>query len=97
MPFKIVIEPRALTDIQNGIDYYEEQLLGLGERFNKTIDHYIRSISNNPFYQIKHNDYRTVPTGKFPFLIVFYVNEETKTVNIMAVFHTSQNQKKLPK
>ena len=39
MPCKVIIEPRALADIQDGIDYYEEQLEGLGERFSKTVDH----------------------------------------------------------
>jgi toxin ParE1/3/4 len=97
MFFTIVIEPRALADIQNGIDYYEKQLLGLGERFSETVDHYIKSISANPFYQIRHKDYRALATGKFPYLIAFYVNEESQTVFIMAVFHTSQNPKKLLK
>jgi toxin ParE1/3/4 len=31
MIFKIVIEPRALLDIQDGIDYYESKQSGLGE------------------------------------------------------------------
>jgi len=97
MPFNVVIEPRALADIQQAVDYYEEQLAGLGERFSETVDHYIKAISENPFYQIRYADYRAVPTGKFPFLIVYYLKEETETVYVMAVFHTSQNPKKLPK
>jgi hypothetical protein len=37
MPFKVVIEPRALADIQAGIDYYEEQLEGLVFRFYSSL------------------------------------------------------------
>lgn len=63
MPFHIVIEPRALADIQQGIDYYEEQLAGLGKRFSETVDLYITVLSNNPYYQIRYKDYRVLPTG----------------------------------
>ncbi len=97
MSFKVVIEPRALADIQDGIDYYEDQLEGLGERFSETVDHYIRAISHNPHYQVSHKDYRAVPTGRFPYLIVYYLDEPAETAYVMAVFHTSQNPKKLPK
>lgn len=96
MPYKVVVEPRALADIQNGIDYYEEQLEGLGTRFSETIDHYIHAISQNPHYRVRYKDYRTVPTGKFPYLIVYYLDETQETAYVMSVFHTSQNPRKLP-
>ena len=32
MNFTVVIEPHALADIQNGIDYYDDQRIGLGEK-----------------------------------------------------------------
>jgi hypothetical protein len=50
--FDIVIEPRALEDIQVGIDYYDSIKIGLGELFYNIINEYIESISINPFYQI---------------------------------------------
>lgn len=31
MIYKIVIEPRAILDIQNAIDYYDSKQIGLGE------------------------------------------------------------------
>lgn len=97
MPYKVVIEPRALADIQDGIDYYEEQLKGLGERFGSTIDHYIQAISQNPHYQVRYKDYRAVPTGKFPYLIVYYLDEAEQTAYVMAVFHTALNPRRLPR
>ena len=97
MPYKVVVEPRALADIQDGIDYYEEQLGGLGERFSETIDHFLKAISVNPHYQVRYKDYRAVPTGKFPYLIVYYLDEAEEIAYVIAVFHTSLNPKKLPK
>ena len=44
-----MIEKRALTDIQKVIDYYDEQSIGLGEKFNNALDKHIAAIVNNQF------------------------------------------------
>ena len=33
MIFEVVIEPRAILDIQDAIDYYESKQIGLGDYF----------------------------------------------------------------
>lgn len=33
MTFSTVLDPRAIQDIQQAIDYYEEKQSGLGEQF----------------------------------------------------------------
>ena len=50
MPFSVVIEQRALNDIQKAIDYYDEQQAGLGSKFNTVINEHIISIANNRVY-----------------------------------------------
>ena len=97
MPFSVVIEKRALKDAQKAIDYYDEQRIGLGEKFNTTLDKHISAIANNPFYQLRYKDYRALPIKKFPYLILFYIQEDSNTVYITTVFHTKQNTDKLPK
>ena len=94
--FRVVIEAHGLQDIQNSIDYYETQQAGLGERFFNVIQSHFEIVSANPFHRIKYKDYRAVPVKVFPFIIVYYIVEETNTVYISSVFHTSQNPKKLP-
>jgi len=41
MAYRIVIDPRAIRDIQNAIDYYEEQQLGIGERFETVLNKHL--------------------------------------------------------
>lgn len=96
MAFNVVIETRALKDVQKAIDYYDEQRVGLGEKFHNVFDKHISTIANNPFYQLRYKDYRALPIKKFPFLILFYIHEDSNTVYITAVFHTKQNTDKLP-
>ena len=96
MIFNIVIEPRALVDIQEAIDYYESKQNGLGEYFYQVIDEHLDTLSKNPFFEIRYKDYRGLPTKKFPFIIFYFIDEIVKTVYVMSVFNTSLNPSKYP-
>jgi len=96
MAFKVVIEPRALAETQQAINYYNWKLFGLGKKFERALDEHIRLISKNPFFQVRYKDYRALPIKNFPFKIIYLINENKRIVYIMAVFHTSQNPYKQP-
>ncbi|HWY38852.1 MAG TPA: type II toxin-antitoxin system RelE/ParE family toxin [Bacteroidia bacterium] len=97
MSFKVVIEPRALRETQDTIDYYNNKLPGLGKKFERVLDEHIKIISKNPFFQIRYKDYRILPLKNFPYKIIYYLNETRKTVYIIAIFNTSQSPYKQPK
>ena len=97
MKFKIVIEPRAIFDIQDAVDYYDSRQKGLGEYFYDTLNVHIESLKINPFFQIKYKDYHSLPIKKFPYIILYFLDEEKETVFILSVFNTSLNPIKYPK
>ena len=90
MAFKVVVEPMALGDIQQAIDYYDEQQIGLGKKFSLVVDKHFQIISKNPFYQIRYHHVRCLPIKNYPFMIHFFITEKTKTAFIVSVYHTSQ-------
>ena len=47
--FNIEIFQTASADLQDAYDWYEEQSVGLGERFVNEVDDYLQLISNNPY------------------------------------------------
>ncbi|MBW1656382.1 type II toxin-antitoxin system RelE/ParE family toxin [Flavobacterium quisquiliarum] len=96
MIFNVVIEPRAILDIQEAIDYYESKRIGLGEHFYEIVDEYLVILSKNPFFEIRYKDYRALPIRKFPFIIFYFIDEKIKTVYIMSVFNTSLSPSKYP-
>lgn len=97
MSYKIVIEPRAIADIQDAVDYYETKREDLGAYFYQIVDEYIESIVKNPFFQIRYKDYHGLPVKIFPYIILYYIDENEKTVYVLSVFNTSQNTTKYPK
>ncbi|MEP6804643.1 MAG: type II toxin-antitoxin system RelE/ParE family toxin [Flavobacterium sp.] len=97
MIFEVVIEPRAILDIQNAVDYYEYKKTGLGERFYQVVDSHIEILTKNPFFQVRYKDYYGFPTKKFPFIIFYFIDEKLKTLYVLSVFNTSQSPSKYPK
>ncbi len=94
MLFTILIDPRALKDIQEAINYFDNQQVGLGARFEHELNEYLLVIKKNPFFRVRYDNVRCLPLKKFPFMIHFEVDEVTKKVVIRAVFHTSMNSDK---
>ena len=92
--YKVRIEPEALTDIQEITDWYNEQQVGLGKRFLKTTVRQLDSLSKNPqIYAIRYKEIRCVLVKRFPYMVHFYVNDESNTVEVLAVISTDRNPK----
>ena len=91
MRFKVIVEKRALNDLSNAFEYYNEQKSGLGKTFIKAANLCFAELSKNPFYQVRYDSVRCVPLSKFPFMVHFKADEKSKTVQVFAVIHTSLN------
>ena len=96
MKYDVVIKEEADEDVANAFSWYEDQKEGLGERFLLCLDEYYDVISENPhIFQAKYNARRQAILKRFPYVIIYEVEENT--VVVYAVFHTSQNPKKWKK
>lgn len=92
--FKIKIEPEALDDIQQGINWYKNQKTGLGRRFHQEVNSLFNRLKTNPYFQIRYDNVRCLPLKTFPFMVHFTVDEQEKLIIIRAVFNTYRNPKK---
>ncbi|MCH6198638.1 type II toxin-antitoxin system RelE/ParE family toxin [Aquiflexum sp. LQ15W] len=93
MGFEVVIEPPALQDIQEAIDYYDSQSTGLGFEFEEELDHFFEVLENTQFFQVRYDETRCLPLKRFPYMIHYSVDEKNKLVIIRAIFNTSRNPK----
>lgn len=91
MSFSIAILPSALSDIQKAIDYYDEQQIGISQKFESELNLLFLSLQKNPFYQLRYKTVHCLPLKKFPFMIHFTVDEKTSTIYVRAILHTSLN------
>lgn len=92
MSYKLKIDIDAFADIQQAQDWYELQQKGLGKRYINQVKKQINALKKDPYiFSIKYKEIRCKKVDKFPFLIHYKINEELKTVNIFAIFHTSRS------
>lgn len=92
MKYKLKIDEEALQDIQEITDWYNNQKLGLGSRFQKQTKSQINSLKTNPHIcRIRYENVRCMLVKRFPFLVHYTIDEEDFFVEIFAVIHTSRN------
>ena len=95
MSYRVIFHPEAETELYESVIWYEEVLSGLGGEFLKEVEKIIHHLNLHPFiYSKKKKNYREAVLRKFPFVVVYKINARKKEVNILSVFHTSQNPKK---
>jgi len=90
--YKIRIHSEAFDDLQKATEWYEDQLAGLGSRFEKQVVKQINKLKTTAgIYTIRYNEVRCVVIEKFPFMIQFTIDNNHQYVDILALFHTSRN------
>jgi ParE toxin of type II toxin-antitoxin system, parDE len=92
--YKLQIDEEALQDIQKATDWYNEQLLGLGSRFQKQIKLQINSLKKDAtLHTNRYADVRCMIIKKFPFMVHYTINNQLLLVEVFAIIHTSRNPK----
>ena len=91
MAFTTVLDPRAINDIQQAIDYYDEQQPGLWEKFEESLNEYLVKLEQHPFYQVGYDEIHCLPLKKYPYMIYFTIDEEEQLITVRAVFNTLRN------
>ena len=93
MVYEISITPSALLDISEGLEYYNTKAKGLGYKFVDDIENNFLIISLNPkAFTIRYKNVRGKLLKKFPFLILYTENEKLKSIEVIRIFNTYQNQ-----
>jgi len=92
MKYNLIFRERAIKEIQESFDYYEEEKIGLGDRFKSQLKKEIDYILVNPkHFKVVRKSFRQAVVNLFPFLIIYKISKEN--IVIYSIFHTSRNPK----
>lgn len=87
--YKIFFAQQSLTDIEEAVNYYNEQVWGLGNKFLTDFNKAYKSIESNPYFSsVKYNNIRCAALRRFPFAIHYEIIESENRIIILAVFNT---------
>ncbi len=91
----IIFYPEAEKEYLESVIWYENNLIGLGQKFINEIENIIERIVINPLiFPIKKGKLREAVVKKFSFVIVFEISEKYQKILVLSVYHTSRNPKK---
>ena len=75
----------AKEDLIETANYYENLATGLGDKFYAEVRLVVDSLKINPFYIADENGLRQIPVNKFPYKVIFIVDENSFTVYVKAI------------
>ena len=95
MNYKVIISDSAKADMKKAALWYHQKQKGLGKRFTQSIRKCVNIIKFQPeSFQIRYKNNRVGIPDKFPYLIIYNINKDKKTIRIIAIIHSSQNPEK---
>jgi len=92
--FNVQHNPQIYLDIQKQVDYYREETGSdeLGNRFVNAVETALKKLNRSALhYQVRYDDIRLLPIPPFSFRAHYRVDEETNTVRVEAIIHTSED------
>ena len=69
----------AFNDIDDATEYFHNISPTLSKRFLSQIRKSIKTLSQNPFFQIRYKDYRCLHLKHFPYMFHYLIDEKSKT------------------
>jgi plasmid stabilization system protein ParE len=95
MNYQYVYDPAAFKEYKNSIRWYQKRSDLAAENFIKETTNCIRSICTNPArYRNTYKTFHEAPLKRFPFSIVYFVDEEKQTIVIVSVYHHKRDPRR---
>lgn len=95
MKLGLILNEEARSEVIAAYQYYERARSGLGEIFINHLENCFDRIVSNPLqFPMKKSPYREALVSKFPFLIIFELQE--KDIIVYSVFNTLRNPENKP-
>lgn len=96
--YQAVWLPEAQADVYEAACWYDSRQKGLGKQFTADVRRNVGGLCEHPeMVAIRYDHTRCALLDRFPFVIHFVVESETKRLVITAVFHMSRSTEELQK
>jgi plasmid stabilization system protein ParE len=87
--------PAADAELNNAQDWYDQRIVGLGDRFLDAVDTLLPRLADNPRqFPIAYANFHRAMVRRFPYALYFRI--EADGVYVVACAHTSRDPGRLP-
>ncbi|MBL7700850.1 MAG: type II toxin-antitoxin system RelE/ParE family toxin [Ferruginibacter sp.] len=95
MSYKLVYSPEALIEFKDTVSWYTVRSNRAAENFVTAIKEKIASICKNPhIFRNPYKHFRQTSLKKYPFYLIYFIDEKEKTVILTSIYHHKRNPRK---
>lgn len=95
MSYRHIYTPVALAEYKDSVSWYEVRSKRAAENFVTAVRDKIKSICDNPLrYKNRYKFFRETSLKKYPFYIIYFVDESKQTIIISSIYHHRRSPKK---
>ena len=92
MGFQYKLHPEAQKEYEASVSWYLKLSLKAAKDFVNAVDIGLADICNNPNrYRNEYKNYRELSVRKFPFTIVYVIEENRQLIIIIAIYHQKRH------
>ena len=95
MAYKYVFDPIAASEYENAFSWDQERSEMAADNLLVAIEESIKAICTDPYrYRNTYKNLRELALKKYPYYIIYFIDEDKKVVTITSLFHDKRNPKK---
>lgn len=92
MNYRYIYDPVALVEYREAVEWYAERSILAAENFVLAVVSCIKTICKTPYrHRNIYADFREISLKKYPYYIVYLIDEKNKMVVITSVYHHKRN------
>ena len=95
MSYKYIYAPVAFIEYKDAISWYDMHSKRAAENFVIAVNEKIKSICKNPTrYRNTYKIYRETSLRKYPYYLIYFIDESKRIVVITSVYHHKRNPRR---
>lgn len=95
MAFAHIFEPRAADEYEQAFIWYEDQSFSAADNFVIAVQEAIKNVCEHPYrYRNTYETFREITVKKYPYNLIYLVDETNALIIIFSLFHHKRNPKK---
>lgn len=95
MPYSITFRKRATKEYLESVAWYKSRSFTAAENFVSSVRQVLNKVQSDPIgFKKSYKDFYEAKTKRYPFSIVYFIDELKKLIVITSIFHQKRNPEK---
>lgn len=92
MAYSYLISPITADEYEEAFTWYEERSVIAADSFIVAVQNAIQAACNDPYrYRNTYKKLRELTLKKYPFNLIYYIDEERQRIVIVSIYHHKRN------